>query len=699
MRLFIQTFLVSIIGLMSAYAQTRTVPRVWNEENLGAIRIDFPAPTVHARNLFFLSVAMHDAWAAFDTEAIGYLHNEDYTFTGTYETEEEQAEALGEARDEAMSYAAFTVLSHMYSYSTHSAASLAAFRNRHTRLGYDPDYTDTTGTGLADLGNRVAAAILAYSETDGAEQSVYPGYTNPDTDYAAINSPLILSANDTSLGFPMGWNDMNRWQPLSFDIATTQNGQAAQKVQTFVSPHWGSVLAFGLGSTDLNENGLYFDPGDPPYLGSDTDLEYKANALEVLQYSALLDPDAGAYIDASPASRGNNTLGFNDGVGRALNPYTGQPYETNIVNHADYGRCLAEFWADGPESETPPGHWNVLANEVSDELELDEDRGLLFEGQGDPLERREWDVKLYLALNAALHNTAVAVWGIKEHYDYVRPVSAIRYMSKLGQSTHSSLPNYNSSGIPLSAGLVELIDAATTATGQKHEHLAGHEGEIAVNTWPGKPADPETESGGRGWILGAEWLPYQQDTFVTPAFAGYVSGHSGFSRAAAEVLTAFTGDEYFPGGIHTYTVPAGGLHFEYAPSADTTLQWATYYDAADEAGISRIYGGIHVSPDDGPGRIVGSSVGIAAFQHAKSFWNQEILSKTKGHISVEGDTCVLQFDNCISGYQYELKSSTTLVDNFPTTVLEAQTATSPSMEFTQSVSEDRCFYRLDCVEE
>ena len=40
-------------------------------------------------------------------------------------------------------------------------------------------------------------------------------------------------------------------------------------------------------------------------------------------------------------------------------------------NAGDYARVLTEFWADGPKSETPPGHWNVIANEVSDELDPD----------------------------------------------------------------------------------------------------------------------------------------------------------------------------------------------------------------------------------------------------------------------------------------------------------------------------------------
>ncbi len=59
--------------------------------------------------------------------------------------------------------------------------------------------------------------------------------------------------------------------------------------------------------------------------------------------------------------------------------------------------------------------------------------------------------------------------------------------------------------------------------------------------------DPETETSGVGWIRAVDWVPYQRPTFVTPAFAGYVSGHSTFSRAAAEVMTAHDRDVVLPG--------------------------------------------------------------------------------------------------------------------------------------------------------
>jgi hypothetical protein len=234
--------------------------------------------------------------------------------------------------------------------------------------------------------------------------------------------------------------------------------------------------------------------------------------------------------------------------------------------------------------------------------------------------RLEWDVKLYLALNGAVHDAAIAAWGLKGRYDSARPISMIRFMGGLGQSSDPALASYDPGGLPLVPDVVELVTAGTTGPGGRHEALAGHEGEVAVRAWAGNPDDPATEVGGVAWILAVDWVPYQQPTFVTPAFQGYVSGHSTFSRAAAEVLTAITGSEFFPGGVGGYTVPAGSLKFEQGPTTDIRLEWATYDDAADQAGRSRLWGGIHIAADDLNGRRVGSQCGIAAWDLAQRYY-------------------------------------------------------------------------------
>jgi hypothetical protein len=193
-------------------------------------------------------------------------------------------------------------------------------------------------------------------------------------------------------------------------------------------------------------------------------------------------------------------------------------------------------------------------------------------------------------------------------------------MGGLGQSTNPGLPAFHPEGLPLVPGLIEVITPETTATGQHLAALAGHEGQIAIRAWAGTPRDPRSQASGTAWIRAVDWVPYQAPTFVTPSFAGYFSGHSTFSRAAAEALTGFIGSEYFPGGLGEWTVKAGSLKFEAGPTSDVVLQWATYFDAADQAGVSRLYGGIHIAADDFAGRRIGAECGKAAWALARRYY-------------------------------------------------------------------------------
>ena len=621
------------VRVKATESDDRSIARLWNEQNLAAIRLDFPDPTDHARNLFASSVAMWDAWAAYDATAQGVLHHE--------------AAAAGDleaARREAISYAAYRILSDRYGDAVNGSTTLASLRNLMADLGFDPEDRSTAGDTPAALGNRVAATALAYTASDGWDDTDgFQGGT-----YAARNEPLAVKESGTTMGEP------NYWQPLLFEEAFTQNQQTTDLIQSFLGPHWGAVRPFALASLDPGQD-LHLDPGPPPVLGGASDEAFKAGNVAVIGYSSLLDPNQGQTIDISPGAIGNNTLGFNDGTGYPLNPATGEPYPPNVVNHADFARILAEFWADGPESETPPGHWNVLANELHEHPDFER----RFGGEGDPMDLLEWDVKLYLALNGALHDAAIAAWGCKRVYDFVRPISSIRYLGERGQSSDPDGPSYDPLGLPLVPDLIELITEASSASGQRHAHLAGAVGQLAIRAW----SAGEDESLGRvDWILAADWLPYQRDTFVTPAFPGYVSGHSTFSRAAAEVLHRITGDAYFPGGLGSFTARENEfLEFEPGPTTDVVLQWATYYDAADQAGLSRLYGGIHVPVDDGPGRIIGATCGITAWALASRYFDGSITSDpiVTELLATGGGELQLEW-NATRGAFYKVQSTQTL---------------------------------------
>ena len=460
---------------------------------------------------------MYDAWTSYDSTSTGYLTKEKNT-----------AEDIESARAESISFAAYRILSARYIHSPGAEISLNSFDSTMKKLGYDRSFTSTEGNSPAALGNRIAEAVLSYGLADGSNE--INGYED-NTGYMPVNDPLTISIPGTEMV------DKNRWQPLDITGRLTQNQLERGDVQVFLGSHWGYVKPFALTPRENPDEDVFLDPGIPPQLGGAGDQEFKDAITRVIQFSSQVDPDDGVYIDISPGAIGNNTLGTNDGNGYGVNPFTGEPYEPNVVKRADYGRILAEFWADGPDSETPPGHWNTLANYVSDHPLIVKQIG----GTGPVVNDLEWDVKLYFTINGALHDAAVSAWDAKRKYDYVRPISAIRYMGGKGQSTDPEGLSYNPDGLPLVPDLIEVITEETTSPSGKHSHLVAYKGFMAIYVWHGEPEDPENEFSGSGWILAEDWLPYQRSNFVTPPFAGYISGHSTFSRAAAEVLTAFTG--------------------------------------------------------------------------------------------------------------------------------------------------------------
>ncbi len=568
-----------------------SIARRWNEQILNAIRRDLPRPTVHARNLFHLSAAMWDIWAAYDNDAQGYLVDEQRTATD-----------VAAAREEAISYAAYRLLSHRYGGAIGGDVSVSCFESFMQTLGYDTAFTFVTGDSPAAFGNRVAQAYIDAFADDGAnEQNNYAdpdGYT-PSTPRLTVDQP---GANA---------DDPTMWQQIVLAQSVTQNGiPEGSGVRGYIGAHWGDVTPFAL--TRAAAGVPYFELDGPATL----DDELVQATVELVRKSAELDASDGVMINISPGAYGNNPLGTNDGSGHTMNPVTGQPYAANMVRRGDFTRLLSEFWADGPASETPPGHWNTVANDMSDYPGFER---RLF-GTGDPLDPLAWDLHVYFAMNGALHDAAIAAWELKRTHLSARPITLIRALAARGQRTDPTGPSYHPEGLPLVDDLIEVITEETAAPGGRHAHLARYIGEIAVRSWRGEPGDRVGEIGGVGWIRGIEWIPYQRRTFVTPAFPGFVSGHSTFSRSAAEVLTELTGSAYFPGGLGGYTLDPGWLTFEQGPTATVELQWATYYDAADQAGQSRLWGGIHVVHDDFSGREVGDAVGRAAVDRARDYY-------------------------------------------------------------------------------
>jgi hypothetical protein len=663
-------FLACLSAATTVPAQTN-IARVWDEQALSAIRLDTPNPPVHARNLFHLSVAMYDAWTAYDTVTVGYLYHARNT-----------AADVAAARKEAISYAAYRILTERYALSRAATTTLPLLDAQLAALGYDKNNTSLDTSTPAGVGNSVAAAVSSYFLQDGALQTrFYIDLPAAQGGYAPVNPPL-----DVFAGGPIAL-DVNRWQPLYITNATAQNGVPATTTQYFLGSQWLNVRPFALARN--NSSQPWMDPGPPPQHGGLGDAQFHSELVDLINRSSQLTPDNPAIIDISPGAFGNNTLGANDGTGHPLNPITGQPYAPNVVKVGDFARVLAEFWADGPNSETPPGHWNVIANSVSDNPLFVKRIG----GTGPVVDDLEWSVKVYFALNAAVHDAACAAWSLKRVYDGWRPVEAIRYMAHYGQCSDPSGPSYHTNGLPLVTNLIEVVTTNTAAPGGRHAGMPV--GAVAIFAWPGQPADFLNQYSGVRWVLGTNWWPYQKLTFVTPSFPGYISGHSSFSRSAAEVLAAITGSAFFPGGLQTYTnFP---LTFEKGPSQPVPLQWGTYFDASDQAGISRLWGGIHVSVDDLTGRILGSQCGQGVWALARQYFDGSIL-QTPTRLALQplaAGACEVQF-NTLRGLFYKLQFTTNLTQPFADDPAGFVQATNSSMVCTDSPAGPCKFYRVVC---
>lgn len=358
-------------------------------------------------------------------------------------------------------------------------------------LGLPISETGTSGNTPPAIGNNAAQMVITARANDNSNQSgTMPGSSVPGkpygdyTGYAPINPPA-LAFGDTHRRHVV---DPGRWQPLSY--INPVDGTVA--TPGFIAPHWGNVSAFALTSGDQ------FRPVPPEPFTSQAFLDQARFVIEIQQRLTT---------------------------------------EQKIV---------AEFWADGPKSWLPPGHWCEVAGLVSREK----------------FHTLDQDVKLFFALANAILDASIATWEAKRFYDYVRPITAIRWL-------------YDQFG------------------------LAGFSGT------------------GFGQVDGERWRPFQKDTFPTPPFPEYTSGHSAFSMAAAVVLRKFTGSDLFT-LRHTQTAPLAAEPD--IAGLPVTITWNSFSEAAFSAGESRLFGGIHFYQGNVAGLDLGRKVGEAAWTKANSLF-------------------------------------------------------------------------------
>jgi hypothetical protein len=365
-------------------------------------------------------------------------------------------------------------------------------------LGYDGADTSKDISTPTGIGNVAANAVLEFRHRDGSNQlgdmiGGGQGAAYSDyTGYAPDNDPM-----DIRVPFdPTGVRNPNSWQPLRY-----VDGSGNVVTPSFVGAQWPHVTTFAVVPGSLRST------GGPAHFGS---AEYITQARDLLDLSAGL---------------------------------------------TDERKTIAEYWADGPRTELPPGHWNLFAQFVSRR-----------DHHGAHSHGIERDVKLFFALTNAISDAGCCAWDNKRAFNSVRPITAIRMLFR-GQ---------------------------------------------AVRAWAGPYQGTKT-------IDGAAWFPYQSTTFPTPPFPEYSSGHSNFSAAGAEILRLFTDSDRFGGST---VLRAGSSRIEpgAVPSNDVTLSWATFSAAANQAGLSRRYGGIHFEQGDLDARTSGRMAARKVWEKAQQYW-------------------------------------------------------------------------------
>jgi hypothetical protein len=360
---------------------------------------------------------------------------------------------------------------------------------------------------------------------------------------------------------PLDIVDITKWTPENVPV----DPEDGSPEQTFLTPQWGGVEGFAVPEDASNEN-----------------------ELSSIRPAAPQEFFTAAFLVANPNASINfvtKEIEHNDGLGTTtaidqsiIGTVVNQGFIDQALDVIDFSanltdeqKIIAEFWEDGGGTSFPPGTWMTFGQFVSarDDHSVDQ------------------DAQMFFALGNAVMDAGIATWEAKVFYDYVRPVRAIRELGELGLI-----------GTP-------GVDDNTGEAG------------FVIDAWGG--IDPITGLGrGTQTILAENFVTFQlPGGNVSPPFAEYTSGHSAFSAAGAEVLRLFTGSDDFGGEV---TFEPDSIIFEDGvPSVETTLAWETFTEAADEAGLSRLYGGIHFNEGDVNGRTLGRDVGEDAFLAAQAF--------------------------------------------------------------------------------
>lgn len=385
----------------------------------------------------------------------------------------------------------------------------------------------------------------------------------------------------------------------------------------------------------VNEQTLKNKEAAISYAAYRTMMEYYFSDSVMLRQKMMefgYDPDDSSMDPTSPIGIGNlaaqsvitarmhdgsNQIGDMEGSdGTPYSDYTAYTPVNSADKINDLKRWAPKYFSDGKGGKYAPGclspHWQKvaplmldsanqfrpgpppaigseqLANEVKEVIDLqanlsDEQRALvefMRDGPKSVQQAGHWflfaqdvsardnhtldeDVKMFFLVEAAAMDAFIACWDSKMFYDFARPYALV------------------------------------------HDYYQNQ----IIRAWAG----PDT---GMTNMKGDQWRPYSPETFLCPPFPSYVSGHSTISGACAEVLRLYTGSDEF--GVEVKLVP--GVLTEPSNLGDTvTINFPTFTQTADMAGMSRVLGGYHIQADNIEGLKLGRNIAHAVWKKYKKY--------------------------------------------------------------------------------
>jgi hypothetical protein len=222
----------------------------------------------------------------------------------------------------------------------------------------------------------------------------------------------------------------------------------------------------------------------------------------------------------------------------------------------------------------------------------------------------EIDMLMNLAANLNDQEKMIAEFWAGSTTNYMSPpLQAIWLCKEYLRTSSASCQTMIYSLLDLS---IHLFEGSRVTWRLKAQHMQARPIQEIRRRYAGQPV-----ISWNGTVDGAQWVPYQPANFITPPFADFPSGHSHFMKAFSLTMTKWFGASITPHPIicdmetlfspcvksnesttfGTFTLPAGSSTVQpgIAPSAPVVLTFSTWDDIANQAGMSRLYGGIHAA--------------------------------------------------------------------------------------------------------